>query len=82
MASRKAAVVTAVSSGVITIEGACHRYRISEQEFLAWQRAFENYGIVGLRVGYVRQRGGIALPDRPPRQPFTRTPEPHCPGRG
>lgn len=37
--SRKAAVVTAVSSGVITIEDACHRYRMSGEEFFAWQRA-------------------------------------------
>jgi transposase-like protein len=49
VASRKAAVVAAVSSGMITIEDACRRYQMSEEELLAWQRAFETYGIAGLR---------------------------------
>jgi transposase-like protein len=55
LARRKAAVVAAVSSGVLTIEEACRRYQMSKEEFSAWQRAFESYGIVGLRVGYVHQ---------------------------
>ena len=41
VARRKAAVVAAVSSGMLTIEEACRRYQISEKEFSAWQRAFE-----------------------------------------
>jgi len=41
-------VVGAVSSGMITVEEACCRYQMSEEEFLAWQRAFENGGIAGL----------------------------------
>ena len=45
---RKAAVVAAVSSGLITIEEACRRYHMSEEEFTAWQCAFENFGISGL----------------------------------
>jgi len=48
VARRKAAVVAAVANGMITIEEACRRYRMSEEEFLAWQRAFENGGIAGL----------------------------------
>ena len=40
VARRKAAVVAAVSSGMLTIEEACRRYQISEEEFSAWQRAF------------------------------------------
>ena len=40
VARRKAAVVAAVTNGVITIEEACHRYQMSEEEFFAWQRAF------------------------------------------
>jgi len=28
---------------------------MSKKELLAWQRAFETYGIVGLRADYVRQ---------------------------
>ena len=33
VARRKAAVVEAVSSGVITLEEACRRYQLSEEEF-------------------------------------------------
>ena len=51
--ARKAAVVTAVTSGAITIEDACHRYRMLEEEFFTWQCAFENFGIVGLRAVYL-----------------------------
>jgi len=47
---RKAAVVAAVRAGVITVEEACRRYQLSEEEFLAWQRAFEAYGLPGLRT--------------------------------
>jgi hypothetical protein len=35
---RKAAVVMAVLSGLITLEEACRRYQLSEEEFLAWKR--------------------------------------------
>jgi transposase-like protein len=64
VARRKAAVVAAVSSGVITVEEACRRYQMSEEELFAWQRAFENYGIVGLSAGYLRQYRS-ARPRRP-----------------
>ena len=47
---RKAAVVAAVLAGVITVEEACRRYQLSEEEFLAWRRAFEAYGLRGLRA--------------------------------
>jgi len=68
VARRKAAVVAAVSSGMITIEEACHRYQMSEEEFFAWQRAFETDGIVGLRVDHVQHRRGV----RPSRLTATR----------
>jgi transposase-like protein len=55
VARRKAAVVAAVSSGMLTIEEACRRYHMSEEELLVWQRAFESHGIIGLRADYVRQ---------------------------
>jgi Protein of unknown function (DUF1153) len=47
---RKAAVIAAVRSGGITIEEACRAYQLSEEEFLSWERAFENHGLAGLRV--------------------------------
>jgi transposase-like protein len=55
VARRKAAVVAAVSSGTLTIEEVCRRYRMSEEELFAWQRAFETHGIVGLRAGYAQE---------------------------
>ena len=54
VASRKAAVVAAVRQGLITIEEACRRYELSEEEFASWQRAFETHGIAGLRVTYLQ----------------------------
>ena len=47
---RKAVVVQAVRAGTITLQEACRRYNLSVEEFLAWQRAIERYGIPGLRV--------------------------------
>ena len=46
----KAAVVVAVRSGRMTMEGACHAYQLSEEEFLSWERAFETHGLPGLRT--------------------------------
>jgi hypothetical protein len=52
---RKAAVVAAVRAGEITLEEACRRYRLSEEEFFAWQRAFEFHGLAGLRATRLQQ---------------------------
>ena len=61
VARRKAAVVAAVSSGMITIEEACRRYHMSEEEFSTWRRAFENFGIHGLHAGCIQQQRGLRL---------------------
>jgi Protein of unknown function (DUF1153) len=50
VARRKAVVVDAVRCGAISLEEACHRYRLSAEEFHAWQRAIEAHGVAGLRV--------------------------------
>jgi hypothetical protein len=50
VARRKAAVVAAVRSGTIGLEEACHRYELSKEEFLAWERGMENHGVPGLRI--------------------------------
>jgi transposase-like protein len=52
---RKAAVVAAVQTGKITLEEACRRYNLSEEEFRAWQRAFEAHGLPGLRATRLQQ---------------------------
>jgi Protein of unknown function (DUF1153) len=50
VARRKAVIVDAVRRGAITLEEACGRYRLSVEEFYAWQRAIEAHGVAGLRV--------------------------------
>lgn len=50
VARRKAVVVSAVRSGTISLDEACRRYRLSIEEFHAWERAIESHGVAGLRV--------------------------------
>ena len=47
---RKAVIVNAVRTGVISLEEVCRRYELSVEEFLAWQRAIDAHGVPGLRV--------------------------------
>ncbi|HEY7991303.1 MAG TPA: DUF1153 domain-containing protein [Stellaceae bacterium] len=47
---RKAAVVNAVKEGILTLEQACERYKLSTEEFFTWQTLVEQHGIPGLRV--------------------------------
>jgi len=47
---RKAVVVQAVRAGLLTLQEACRRYNLSVEEFVAWQRAIDRYGVPGLRV--------------------------------
>ena len=47
---RKAQVVSAVRAGVISLDEACRRYDLSVEEFLSWQRAIEDHGLLGLRA--------------------------------
>jgi len=50
--------VAAVQCGRITLEEACRRYELSEEEFLSWRRAFETYGAAGLRVSALQRYRG------------------------
>jgi hypothetical protein len=47
---RKAAVVSAVRAGVLSLEEACQRYHLSVEEFLSWQRLIDRHGMRGLRA--------------------------------
>ncbi len=47
---RKAEVVAAVRGGLISLEEACERYRLSVEEFLSWQRTLSSHGVKGLRT--------------------------------
>jgi hypothetical protein len=46
---RKAAVIEAVRGGWVPIEEACRLYKLSVDEFLAWERDIDRHGLHGLR---------------------------------
>ncbi len=47
---RKAQVVAAVRNNLLTLEEACKRYSLSEEEFNSWMRRLEHHGQRGLRA--------------------------------
>ena len=56
MAARcKAEVVAAVRGGLLSLEDACTRYRLTVEEFLAWQRSLDDHGLAGLRTTRVQK---------------------------
>jgi hypothetical protein len=67
---RKAEVVAAVRGGLLSLEEACGRYLLTVEEFLAWQRSIDRYGLAGLRTTRIQQyRPAVpdpALADRRP----------------
>ena len=65
VARRKAAVVTAVHNGRITLEEALQLYQLTEEEYRSWGRAFEEHGLHGLRSTRLQQY-------RRPRRPRSR----------
>lgn len=52
---RKAEVVAAVRGGLLTLEEACERYKLTVEEFLSWQKAIDEFGLPGLRATRVQQ---------------------------
>jgi hypothetical protein len=52
---RKAEVVAAVRGGLLSLDDACRRYTLTVEEFLAWQRAIDRFGLAGLRATRVQQ---------------------------
>ena len=52
---RKAEVVAGVRNGLISLEEACKRYKLSVDEFLSWQRLIEEHGVRGLRTTRLQQ---------------------------
>lgn len=47
---RKAEVVAAVRGGLLTLDEACDRYRLTNEEFLGWQQSIDAHGLAGLRT--------------------------------
>ena len=37
-------------AGLLSLEEACDRYKLSAEEFGNWERAIDRYGLGGLRV--------------------------------
>ena len=52
---RKAEVVAAVRGGLLSLEEACNRYRLTVEEFLSWQASIEDHGLAGLRTTRIQQ---------------------------
>lgn len=55
---RKAEVVTAVRGGLLTLDDACKRYGLTNEEFLGWQKSLDRHGLKGLsttRIQHYRQ---------------------------
>jgi hypothetical protein len=52
---RKAQVVAAVRGGALTLDEACHRYDLTVEEFLSWQRAIDKFGLPGLRATHAQE---------------------------
>src|SRR5262245_43551898 len=52
---RKAEVVLAVHKGLITLDEACERYRLTAEEFASWQSAIEMDGLLALRTTTLQQ---------------------------
>jgi hypothetical protein len=47
---RKAEVVAAVRGGLLSLDEACARYRLTNEEFLGWQASIDRWGMPGLRT--------------------------------
>ncbi|AGA65022.1 hypothetical protein B488_10300 [Liberibacter crescens BT-1] len=52
---RKAEVVAAVQGGLLTLEEACQRYKLTVEEFLSWQSSILDHGLAGLRTTRIQQ---------------------------
>lgn len=52
---RKAEVVAAVRGGLLTLDEACDRYRLTNEEFLGWQKSIDSHGLAGLRTTRIQQ---------------------------
>ena len=63
VASRKAQVVAAVESGLLTLDQVLARYNLSLEEFYGWQYAMDRAGVAGLRVS-ARQQDRASRRDR------------------
>ena len=52
---RKAEVVAAVRGGLLSLDEACERYSLTNEEFLGWQQSIDRHGMAGLRTTRLQQ---------------------------
>lgn len=52
---RKAQVIAAIRGGLLTVEEACQRYRLTVDELSEWQSALDKHGAKGLKTTLVQQ---------------------------
>ncbi len=55
---RKAEVVAAVRGGLLSLEQACERYSLTEEEYASWEQGIEKHGMQGLRTTRIQQYRG------------------------
>jgi hypothetical protein len=55
---RKAEVVAAVRGGLLSLDEACQRYKLTIDEFLTWQKLIARHGLPGLRATRVQDYRG------------------------
>ncbi len=65
MISRKAEVVVAVRNGLIGLDEACARYRLSAEEFLNWEQSIAAHGLRGLRITQLQEYRRFDYDDSP-----------------
>ncbi len=52
---RKAQVVTAVRNGLLSLDEACQRYQLSQEEFQSWASLLDHHGVHGLRATRIQE---------------------------
>ena len=52
---RKAEVVAAVQGGLLSVEAACERYRLTTEELEGWRTSIDAHGLGGLRTTRIQQ---------------------------
>jgi Protein of unknown function (DUF1153) len=62
---RKAAVVVATRTGILSRTEACRRYMLSDEELAYWEVAFDRRGIPGLRSASLYLHRGAKPAEEP-----------------
>jgi hypothetical protein len=44
-----------VSGGLLSLDEACERYGLTNEEFSGWQKSIESHGLAGLRTTRIQQ---------------------------